>query len=205
MVDFTTLPSCFTRDTSCVGTVVQRGDQHLGRAFLKLGFRDGVDDDIQQVRDIVGHVVRVIRHPALLRRAVDRREVQLILGGAKVEHQVEHGFLHLVGAAVGLIDLVDDDDGLQAQLDGLLQHETRLRHRPLEGVDQEEDAVGHVQHTLHLTTEIGVARGVDDVDLDVFVSHGDVLREDGDASLTLQVVVVEDELSRCLIGFFEKL
>ena len=72
---------------------------------------------------------------------------------------------------VGFIHLIDDHDGLQAQLDGLLQHETGLRHGAFEGVDQQQHAVGHVEHALHLAAKVGVARGVDDIDFDVFIAN----------------------------------
>ena len=77
-------------------------------------------------------------------------------------------------------------------LQGFLQNETCLRHRSLEGINEQEDAVGHVEHTLHFTSEIGVPRGVDDVDFDAFVVDAHVFGEDGDATLTLQVVVIKD-------------
>ena len=71
------------------------------------------------------------------------------------------------GARVGAIDLVDDDDRRQAALEGLAQHEARLRQRPFGGVDEQQHAVGHRQHALHFAAEIGVAGRVDDVDHDV--------------------------------------
>ena len=122
-------------DTTDVGAVVQRGNQHLWRAFFEFRGRDGVDDDVQEVGDVVGDVVPVVRHPALLRRAIDGGEVQLVFGGAKVEHQVEDSLLHFVGTTIRFVHLVDNHDGFQAQLDGLLQHETGLRHGAFESVD----------------------------------------------------------------------
>jgi hypothetical protein len=68
-----------------------------------------------------------------------------------------------------------------------------LGQRPLGGVDQQQDAVGHAHHPLDLAAEVGVAGRVDDVDLDAVDGHGDVLGEDGDAALALQVVGVEDQ------------
>ena len=47
--------------------------------------------------------------------------------------------------------------------------------------------------------EVGVARGVHDVDLGVAVLDGGVLGQDGDAALTLQVVGVHDALHRLLV------
>ena len=68
---------------------------------------------------------------------------------------------------VGAVDLVDDDDRLEAVLERLAQHEPRLRQRPFGGVDEQEHAVGHAQDALDLAAEVGVAGRVDQVDLDV--------------------------------------
>ena len=70
----------------------------------------------------------------------------------------------------------------------MLENEARLRHGALEGIDQQQDTVGHLEHALDLATEVGVARRVDDVDLHVLVADGDILGEDGDAALALLVV-----------------
>ena len=85
--------------------------------------------------------------------------------------------------------------GRQPELERLLQHGARLRHRPLDGVDQQQAAIGHVQHALDLAAEIGVAGRVDDVDLEPAVGDGRVLGEDRDAALALEVVGVHDQLA----------
>ena len=51
----------------------------------------------------------------------------------------------------------------------------------LEGVDEQQAAVGHVEHAFHFTAEVGVARSVDDVDLGVPIVDRYVLGKDGDA------------------------
>ena len=140
-----------------------------------------------------------LAHPAVLGRAVDHGEVELLLRGVEVAHQVEHHFVDFLGAAVGLVHLVDHDDGLKAYLEGLLQDEACLRHGAFEGVDQEQAAVRHVEHALHLSAEVGVSRGVDNVDLHALVADGHVLGEDGDAALALEVVVVEHEVVGLLV------
>ena len=43
-----------------------------------------------------------------------------------------------------------------------------------------------------------MAGSVDNIDLHALVRHGHVLREDGDAALALEVVVVQDELAEVL-------
>ena len=102
---------------------------------------------------------------------------------------------HFVRPGVGPIDLVDDHDRPQPALEGLRQHEPRLRHGPLGRIDQHQRPVGHAQHAFHLAAEIGVAGRVDDVDLHALVGDGDILGQDRDAALAFQIVGVEDLLA----------
>ena len=104
------------------------------------------------------------------------------------------------GARVGAIDLVDHDDRRQAALEGLAEHESRLRQRTFRGVDQQHHAVGHRQHALHFPAEIGVAGRVHDVDQGLAVVNGGVLGQDGDAALTLELVAVHGALFDALVG-----
>ena len=78
------------------------------------------------------------------------------------------------------------------KLEGLFQHESRLGHRALGGVDEQQHAVDHLEHTLDLSAEICVPGGVDDVYLDVLVVDGGVFREDRDAAFALDVPRVHD-------------
>ena len=181
-------------DTSYERRVLERSDKHLAGAFNDLGCGNVVEDGVEEGIDVVGGLLPIVRHPTLLGRTEDGHEVELFLGGTKVIHEVEHLVLGNVWCAVGFIDLIDHDDGLQSDLDSFLQYEARLWHRTLKGIDEQEAAVGHIEHTLHLATKIRVSWGVDDVDFCALVIDGNVLRENGDAALTLQLVVVEHEV-----------
>ena len=61
-------------------------------------------------------------------------------------------------------------------------------------------AVDHGQAPLDLAAEVGVAGGVDDVDLDAAVAHRGVLGQDGDALLPLEVAGVHDPVDHLLVG-----
>src|SRR6202000_1030851 len=97
----------------------------------------------------------------------------------EVEEQLEDRVVYLVRPAIGLVDLVDDDDGLQVELEGFLKDETGLGHGSLKGVDQEDAPVGHFKDAFHLTPEVGVTRGVYNVDFNVFISNGGVFAKNG--------------------------
>ena len=71
---------------------------------------------------------------------------------------------HTDGVRALAVALVDDDRRLEPRLQRLAQHEAGLGHRALEGVDHEQAAVREAEDAFNLATEVGVARGIDDVD-----------------------------------------
>ena len=148
-----------------------------------------LEDQVEQrLHAVVVRAFQRGRHPALLGRAVEDREIELLVGGVERGEQVEHLVDHLHRARVGAIDLVDDDDGLEAHAQRLRHHELGLRQRAFGGIDQHQRAVHHVEDALDLAAEIGVARRVDDVDAGVLPDDRGRLGEDGDAALALEVV-----------------
>ncbi len=92
-----------------------------------------------------------------------------------------------------------------AHLQCLLEHEAGLRHGAFGRVYQQQHAVDHIEHALDFAAEVGVAGGVDDVDLDLLLglgiedADGRVLCQDGDTALALQVVGVHDAFGDLLI------
>ena len=168
---------------------------HVGRGH-------GVDDHVKQ---------RVHVHVAIVgveaRKAVDGRGVHHVLhgklkflvGGAQVHHEVEAVVQGLLGVGAVAVDLVDDNHDRQMRGNGVREDKARLGHGALRRVNQQQRAIGHLEHALHLAAKVGVARGVDDVDLDALVLDGDVLGQDGDASLTLLVIGVKHALLDLLV------
>ena len=104
------------------------------------------------------------------------------------------------GRALARSILLTTTIGLRPRAKRFARDEARLRHRTLDGVDQDQDAIHHRQRTLHLSAEIAVARGVHDVDVHARVVQSRVLREDRDASLALEVVAVHHALLQMLMG-----
>ena len=77
----------------------------------------------------------------------------------------------------------------------LAQHKPRLRQWALGRIDEQQHPVHHAQPAFHLTAEIGVPRGVDDVDhsdgsIRVMTVHGGVFGQDGDALFPFQIAGV---------------
>ena len=150
------------------------------------------------LRSVPWHVGRIARR-AVAAGAEERGAVELLVRAAEVHEELEHLVHDLVYALVGAVYLVEDEYDAVAQLERAGEDEPGLRHGALGGVDEEDDAVDHLQYALDLAAEVGVARGVDDVYLVVAVAHGGVLREDRDAALALQVARVHDALGHLLV------
>ena len=137
-------------------------------------------------------------------------EVQLLVRGAEVREEVEDLVQRAVGFGIGLVDLVQHDDGAQAQGECLGQHELGLGHRALGRVDQQADAVHHREDALDLAAEVGVAGRVDDVDPGAVPFHAGALGEDGDPALAFDVIAVHRAFGDLLAfaegaGLFQKL
>ena len=135
----------------------------------------------------------------MLGRAVEDREIKLLVGGVERGEKVEHFVDHLGDARVGLVDLVDGDDRLEPDLQRLGDDELRLRHRPFGGVDKDDGAVDHGEDALHLAAEIGVAGGVDDVDAGVFPGDRGRLGHDRDAAFFFEIVRIHHAFGDALV------
>ncbi len=175
--------------------VVEQDLDELGEVLVALALDD----------DAVGFV-EVERGPAIAARAVDDRELDLVLLGVEVEEQLVDLVDDLGGARVGTIDLVDHEDHRQVAGERLAQHEPGLRQWALGGVDEQDDAVDHRERPLDLAAEVGVTGGVDDVQRDVVAAarvvpdERGVLGEDRDALLAFEVTGVHDALGDVLVG-----
>ncbi len=181
--------------------VVHRGDVELQRrAGIAAGLRDVLQHGVEQRAHVGADHAGLGGRPAVQRRGVDHREIELFFGGAELVEQVEGLVHHPFGAGGLAVHLVHHDDGAQSLRERLARHEARLRHRALDRIDQQEHAVDHRQDALDLAAEIGVAGSVDDVDVHAQVVDRGVLREDRDAALALDVVRVHDALDEMLVG-----
>ncbi len=187
-------------DEPHVIAVIEAGDQELqGRVRVVGRGGDGGKNGVEQGGQVPPLTFGVGKRNAHLGVGVEHREIQLVLGGVQVDEQVVDFVQDLLDAPVRAVDLVDDHDGREPLLQGLPQDEPGLGERPFGGVHQEHDPVHHVQGALHFAAEIGVARRVDDIDLDALVGDGHVLGHDGDALFPLQVHAVHDPFGHLLV------
>ena len=123
----------------------------------------------------------------------------MLLGGAEFVEQIKRVIHHPIRACTGAIHFVYHYDGFQAQRQRLARHKPRLRHGAFNRIDQQQHAVHHRQYTLHFAAKIGVAGGIDDIDMRAVPHHRAVFREDGDAALFFDIVRIHHALFQVLV------
>ena len=185
--------------------ITERGDENLQRRIkIHHGGRDVAQDGLEErleVRAEIGGITGLGAGGL----GVDDREIGLLVGGAQFDEQVKGLVENALGFGIFAVDFVDNDHGLMAHFQGFLEHETGLRHGAFGSVHQQQHAIHHVHDAFHLAAKIGMAGGIDDVDLDGFAGDwigdgdGGVLGQDGDATLALEVVRVHHALGHLLV------
>ena len=131
--------------------------------------------------------------------SVHNREVQLLVGRAQCVEQFEGLVNDPAGAGGRFVDFVNHDNGFQTECKGFLGHEAGLRHRAFLRVHQQHHTVHHAQHAFHFAAEVGMSRGVHDVDVATVVFDGSVFGQNGDAAFFFKVVAVHHALVHLLV------
>ncbi len=182
-----------------IGIGFEQCAEHPKTAFARFRRRDMLQHEIEQGRHAFPRPVRASGHPALFRRTVKDRKIELFVGGVERREKIEDLVYDLVRAGIGSIDLVHRDDRPQTDFQRLADDEFGLRHRPFGGIDQDDRAIDHGQDALHLAAEVGVARRIDDVDPRVLPCNRRRLGDDRDPALLFEIVRIHDPLGDPLI------
>src|SRR5690625_1191530 len=90
------------------------------------------------------------------------------------------------GLGIAPVYLVDYNERLEPDLQVLPGHEPGLWHLTLCRIDEEDHPIDHPEDSLDLAAEIGVTRGIDDIDLMIAPPDRGVLRDDRDPPLPLE-------------------
>ena len=134
----------------------------------------------------------------------------MFLACLQFEKKLEDQVLHLFGPGVRTIDLVYENDRVQAGRQGLLQDKTGLGLRPLVGIHHKHYPVHHLHYPFDLASEIGMPRGIHYVDQMISPFDGGVLGLDRYSTLPLLIHGVHGPLLDHLVfpegsGVFEQL
>src|SRR6202007_1661520 len=104
----------------------------------------------------------------------------------EIDEEIVDFVKHFLWTRIRTVNLIDDEDGLQLRFERLRENVARLGQGSFRGIDEQNDAVDHLQSAFYFAAEIGVARCVDDVNLRVFVINRRIFGENRDAALTLE-------------------
>src|SRR5208283_3696875 len=121
----------------------EQSAEHTEAAFFDPGLRHMFDYEVKQSRHILRGPVGAIGHPALFRRTVEDREIELFVISVQSREKIEDLIDDFAGPSVVLVDLVNRHDRLEADLERLADDEFGLRHRSLGRIDQNDSAVDH--------------------------------------------------------------
>jgi len=180
-------------DPAYVIAVIQIRRQELeALSLLRARRRNVFDNHLEQGAHIPARLGRILHGETLLGAGEDKGEIQLLIGRAQGNEELEDLVQRAVGIGVFAVDLVDGHNRLGSGLQRLAQHKPRLGLRSLRRVHHQERPVHHVHDPLDLASEIGVAGRVHQIDPAISVTEGGVLGLDGDAFFPFQVHIVHN-------------
>jgi len=197
--------SCFAgknpphRNASEIVGIVNGCHEHLQRGMnIDRRRRNLLDNRFKNRQHILTRLLEVRYSPAVFGRGIKNGKIERIIVGVKGNKQIEDLIKDIVRTCVRTVHLVNYHDGLKFAGQGLGENKSRLRHRPIESVHQQQHSISHFQHTLHLSAEVGMAGRIHDVDFELLTIRGcvfdsAVFAEDGNASLPLKRVRVHNQ------------
>ena len=125
--------------------------------------------------------------------ARNHREVDVMIHSIEVHEELINLVENFFRSGITAVHLVHHNNHREVLVQRLGEHVTSLGQRTLGGVHQQQHAVDDVQTSLDLTTKVGVARSVHDVQFVRFTGRRRpadrrLLGENGDAPLALLVI-----------------
>ena len=159
------------------GIGFQRRNHHLKRCFwVAVRARNLLNNRLHQRCKIFIVIFHAVLRNTIACRRIDNGKIELIVIGFKLHEEFENFIIDIINTLIWFVDLVDDNNRLQALLECLAKNILRLRHRPFKGIHQEEDAVDHIEHPLYFAAEISMSRGIHNIDLDIFIHDRGIFR-----------------------------
>ena len=154
------------QDASDERIVFNRGDQE-GKRCIRITLRRGdiFHNQVEQRRNRVARILFQIAHsPSFAAGSEQNREIQLFIRRVQSGEQIENFVVDFHRAGIRTVNLIDDDNGFQADFQSLPDDEFCLGKRAFRRVNQNNGAVHHVQNTFDFAAEIGVSRRVNNIE-----------------------------------------
>jgi hypothetical protein len=81
-------------------------------------------------------------------------EIKLLCRGAEFNNELQRLVHNFHRAGIRTVYLVDNDDGNLFEFERFSEHKARLRHAAFKRVNEQQNAVHHLEDALHLAAEI---------------------------------------------------
>ena len=98
------------------------------------------------------------------------------------------------------VNLIDTYDNRKFQLKCFSQNEFCLRHSTFKCINNKYNTIYHLKNTFYFSTEIGMSRSVNDIDLCIFINNCSVFGKNGNPSFPFNIAAVHDSFLYLLIG-----
>ena len=157
---------------------------------INIGLGYMINNSLQQDAQVVVDGVHGQSRTALYGGAIDHREVELGIICTKLVKQLKNFTHYPVRTGAVAVDLVDHDNGVETVGKRLHGHKPSLGHGAVDSVNHQQYRVHHGQDTLDLTAEVGVPRGINNIDAVFVPVNGGVFGQNRDATFLLQIIGV---------------
>ena len=188
--------------TQVVG-VIDGNALHSKRAIdINIWSWKTIDNHVEKREHVVIVIIWIKASVTVNARSKDNvlhGELKLLIGCTKVHHKIKRIVDNSLWASTVAVNLVDNHHNRKTCVNGVAQNKASLWHRALSCVNQQKRTVSHLQNAFYLATEVSVARGINNVNLDALVLNRDVLCQNGNSALTLLIIGVQNSLLNLLV------
>ena len=162
-------------DTSNIFVVIDGTDQYLC-VCVRITFRcrDIFQDGFKQRSHVFRCVCKVKNCMSCFCGCIQERAVKLLIRCFQIHEKFQNFINNFFRTGFRTVDLVDADDDMKVQLQSFTENEFSLWHSTFKGIYQKNNAVYHLKNTFYFTTEVCMARGINDIDLYSLVMYSSV-------------------------------
>ena len=187
-------------DASHIFVIINGADQHLSTG-VRITFRSGnvFQDGFKKRFHAFRCIIQIQHRMPGFGRGIQERTVQLFIGSIQIHQKFQHLIHHLGGTCLRAVDFVQTYNHMKIKFQRFFQHESGLGHSTFKSIYHQNHAVHHFQHPFHLAAEIGMPRGINDVDFCSFIIYCRIFGQDSNATLPLDVVGVHYPLLNFLV------
>ena len=187
-------------DTANVFIVIDGADQHLCTC-IRISFRsrDVIQDGLKQRNHVFRFIVDIVSCISVSCRSKKERAVKLFVRCAQIDEKFKNFIDNFIRTCFRTVDLVDTYDNRELQCKCFFQNEFGLWHGTFKSVNKKNHSIDHLKDTFYFSTEIGMSRSVNDIDLCIFINNCSIFGKNGNSTFTFDIVGIHYSFGYFLI------